>query len=170
MLKLLHESHFKITKSLCKAEEFDDYPNSLLYELTTKRPMPQPNNKERKRSRLPEHTNKNLSLISGLYIYTNTPPHGYGTQAPKVAETINRAYGFNLKKTNKEIKILGRTIERMQWEKSDGQFPFDKIHGNYIPSECRIMVEQFLRTNQPYIDGCADEVMKKDSAPLQIKV
>lgn len=34
--------------------------------------------------------NKNLSSISFLYLYTNPPPMGYGTPAPKVAETVNR--------------------------------------------------------------------------------
>lgn len=41
-----------------------------------------------KRKFNPELT-KNLSSVSALYIYTGTPPHGYGSQAPKVAETVS---------------------------------------------------------------------------------
>lgn len=141
--------------------EFESYPSSLLYEMTAKNLSNDFRKEERKKSTLPEGINKNLSLISGLYIYTNTPPHGYGTQAPKVAETINRAYSFNLKTTERLKEIMGRKIERMHWEKEDGPFPFDEIHGNFIPSECRLMVETFLKKNQPYVDNCVHEVMKK---------
>lgn len=37
--------------------------------------------------------NKNLSSISFLYLYTNPPPMGYGTPAPKVAEPVNMDNG-----------------------------------------------------------------------------
>lgn len=57
-------------------------------------------------------------MVSNYYIYTGTPPHGYGTQAPKVAETIERAYSFNLKKSNEVLTLDEKyNIERMHWEK-----------------------------------------------------
>lgn len=90
----------------------------------------------------PEITN-NLALISALYIYTGTPPHGYGTQAPKVAETVGRAYSFN-KKPIQERKVTYDDIfeiEKLHWSYKDGPFPFDDIHGNFIPSEVLTMIE-----------------------------
>lgn len=64
----------------------------------------------------PSKTNT-LSAVSNYYIYTGTPPHGYGTQAPKVAETVSRAYRFNLKRSDKTLKIDNRyDVERLNWE------------------------------------------------------
>lgn len=47
----------------------------------------------------------NFGLVSALYIYTNTPPHGYGTQVPIVAETALRTMEYNRKPSNKVLKI-----------------------------------------------------------------
>lgn len=102
-----------------------------------------------------------LNCISALYLYTGTPPHGYGTQAPKVAETVIRACEFNEKDHNMSQKIFGREIERMRWKTSDGQFPYNEIYGNYVPFEIRLMVEKFLEKNVTFIDQIADEVIKK---------
>jgi hypothetical protein len=45
-----------------------------------------------------EMITNNLEMISNLYLYRNTPPHAYRTQASKVAETVRRAYMFNKRK------------------------------------------------------------------------
>lgn len=73
-----------------------------------------------------------LYFISDLYLYLNTPPVGYGTQAPKVAENIIRSYEYNLKIQNREMVIDSRTMSRLHWEAEDAEFPFDEIHhGNF---------------------------------------
>lgn len=48
---------------------------------------------EMKRTIPLQYTN-NLTTVSALYIYTGTLPHGYGTQASKVAETVIRSHGY----------------------------------------------------------------------------
>lgn len=113
-----------------------------------------------KKKRLDVKSQKNLSEISRLYIYTNTPPHGYETQAPKVAETIIRDYDFNRKKDNKEIKIWGKDLERMQWKRSDRLFPFNEVHWNFIPSEARKMVKTILKMYINQINACAEKTIK----------
>lgn len=50
-------------------------------------------------------------------------------------------------------------VERLQWEKKDGKFPYDKIHGNFIPSELRKMCERFVLEYQPLIDSVVTRVM-----------
>lgn len=101
-----------------------------------------------------------MSTISSLYIYTGTPPHGYGSQAPKVAETVDRALEYNLKRnTNKTITIGGISVERLQWEKQDGPFPHDQVHGNYITSVMKEMCSNFLGENKTQIDSVVEKVM-----------
>nr|QPL15340.1 polymerase PB1 [Raphidiopteran orthomyxo-related virus OKIAV180] len=103
----------------------------------------------------------NLGSVSALYLYTNTPPHGYGSQAPKVAETVNRAYSFNYKKdSSRRLETPAGNVERLQWEKGDGEFPFGRIHGNFIAKEVRIMAEKFLTQNQMLIDQCAEDIIE----------
>lgn len=106
---------------------------------------------EMKRS-IPHRYTYNLTTVSALYIYTGTPPHGYGTQAPKVAETVIRSHDYNKKTKYKEMEIGGSKIQRMQWEIKDGKFPHDAVHGNFIPSCVREMSEQFLMKYCAHID------------------
>lgn len=110
---------------------------------------------------IPSRYTNNLTTVSALYIYTGTPPHGYGTQAPKVAETVIRSYDYNKKKQNKEMNLGGTTIQRMQWEKSDGKFPHDEVHGNFIPSCVREMTEEFLLKYCTHIDNTVDDIIKR---------
>ncbi|KAJ0172352.1 hypothetical protein K1T71_012325 [Dendrolimus kikuchii] len=85
-----------------------------------------------KRNFPPESTNY-LSSVSAIYINTGTPPHGYGSQAPKVTETVNRSTEYNRKvNTPKTINISGIDIERLQREKKDGEASHHQVHGNYI--------------------------------------
>uniref|UniRef100_A0AAT9JAH8 RNA-directed RNA polymerase catalytic subunit n=1 Tax=Blattella germanica orthomyxovirus 1 TaxID=3133491 RepID=A0AAT9JAH8_9ORTO len=116
---------------------------------------------ERKPSKYSTPITDNLGMVSALYLYTNTPPHAYGTQAPKVAETVARSYRFNKKKDRKKINILGRNIERMHWEEIDGPFPFNEIHGNFLPSELRLMVESFLVKYSTTIDNIATSIIEE---------
>ena len=88
----------------------------------------------------------NKVLVSSLYIYTGTPPLGYGTQAPKVAESVNRAYSYNRKKEDKTITIDDNNIELLSSIvtfhfiiTSVVTFPFNEIYGNYIPAAVKGM-------------------------------
>lgn len=109
---------------------------------------------------------KNLSSVSALYIYTGTLPHEYGSQAPKVAETVSRALEYNRKeKTEKTITIGGIDVERLQWEKEDGCFPHDRVHGNYITTVVREMCQNMLLNHSKQIDTVVSRVMDKVSLP-----
>lgn len=109
----------------------------------------------------PSKTNT-LSAVSNYYIYTGTQPHGYGTQTPKVAETVSRAYRFNLKRSKKTIKIDNRyDVEKLNWEfETDGDFPHDKIHGNYLPSAVKDMTTSFVQTYHQVLDDAVKRVMQ----------
>lgn len=107
-----------------------------------------------------DHT-RSLSLISALYIYTGTPPHGYGTQAPKVAVTVNRAEEYNRKKERRTKNIGGVEIARLNWEKTDGPFPHDMVHGNYITSFVRGCVENFLIKHCTLVDSAVNQTMQE---------
>ncbi|CAG9785645.1 unnamed protein product [Diatraea saccharalis] len=101
------------------------------------------------------------SVVTSLYIYTGTPPHGYGSQAPKVAETILRSIEYNRKPDpkNRKIKVGNIEIERFQWEKGDGKFPHDKIHGNYITSVFKEMTINFAVLYSQQIKTVVERVM-----------
>lgn len=136
-------------------------PNSLLLNcLLPKRAKIEEIGFENKEE-IPESITSNLGMISGLYLYTGTPPLGYGTQAPKVAETVSRAYKFNKKKQNKTITIFNIPIERLHWEKQDGKFPFNEIHGNFSVRDTMKMCCLFLQKNQATIDNIVDRVMEE---------
>lgn len=64
-----------------------------------------------------EKQTRSLSMISALYIYTGTPPHGYGTQAPKVAVTVNRAEEYSRKNKYRTVNIGGIEVARLNWER-----------------------------------------------------
>ena len=67
---------------------------------------------------------KNISSISLLYMYSNTPPLAYGSPAPKVAESIIRSREYNHLPNggrNKDDPLLDRQF----WLPSDGNFPLD---------------------------------------------
>nr|AYP67573.1 PB1 [Old quarry swamp virus] len=109
----------------------------------------------------PPELTDNLGLISALYIYTNTPPMRYGSQGPKVAETILRAYSYNLKKEDKEVKIGPFTIEKLQWRDCDGPFPFEATHGNYSGRDVKLMCMNFVKEHHVEIDRLAEQVVQK---------
>lgn len=141
---------------------FRDHPASLIYETTL------PDNLTREEEQIecktvidPLKTNTQ-STVSNYYIYTGTPPHVYGTQAPKVAETVSRAYRFNLKRSYKTLKIDNRyDVERLNWEfETDGDFPHEKIHGNYLPSAIKEMTASFVQTYHQVLDESVERVMQ----------
>lgn len=77
-----------------------------------------------------------LSTISGLYIYTNTPPVAYGTPAPNVAVSVLRAYSYNHKPDHQKTRTMeGMTITSSYWQENYGDYPFGKVTGNWVPSE-----------------------------------
>lgn len=141
---------------------FDETPSSLICE--TMLPDDMTENGETafgRRKELPAHITNNLTVVSTYYIYTGTPPHGYGTQAPKVAETVERAYSFNKKPRNKTVKIGPYEVERMHWEREDGKFPTDEVHGNFVASEELEMIKKFLKTHHRTVDELADKTINK---------
>lgn len=143
---------------------FRDHPASLIYETT----LPDDLTKEKELQIIeykkiidPSKTNT-LSAVRNYFKYTGTPPHGYGTQAPKVAETVSRAYRFNMKRSNKTLKIDNRyDVERLNWEfESDGDFRNDTIHGNYLPSALKDMTASFVQTYHQVLDDSVERVMQ----------
>lgn len=89
----------------------------------------------------------NLSCISALYIYTNPAPHGYGSPAPKIAETVIRADSYNLKpEANRTKTINGREVNWPIWE-TEGDYPFGSIVGNFHPGLSHDMFKEFLKKN-----------------------
>lgn len=109
----------------------------------------------------PSETLNTLGMVSNLYLYTNTPPHRYGSQAPKVAETINQAYSFNKKKQGKDLKINDYILERTHWEKDDGAFPFGETHGNFDAFHVKQMATQYLRLNYNSIRIAATQTIQR---------
>lgn len=102
-----------------------------------------------------------LSSISALYLYTNPPPTGSGTPAPKVAETVLRAYSYNRnKETNKEITIDRFIIENMAWDNKE-PYPYDEITGNFSPYDSYRMFKAFLVKNSEAIRSTCNKVMEK---------
>lgn len=99
-------------------------------------------------------------MVSNLYLYTNTPPHRYGSQAPKVAETINRAYDFNKKTQRRELHIGNYVVERTHWEKEDGTFPFLGTHGNFDAYHVKAMTIAYMQQNIEAIRTAASETIQ----------
>lgn len=142
---------------------FCDHPASLIYETTLPDDMTKEEEERLEYRKIidPIKTNT-LSAVSNYYIYTGTPPHGYGPQAPKVAETVSRAYKFNLKRSRKTLKVDSKDdVERLNWEfETDGDFPHDRIHGNYLPSALREMTAQFVQEYHQVLDDSVERVMQ----------
>lgn len=106
--------------------EFKDYPNSFVRETMLPDDMSDDEIKifgERKL--VDESLTNDVSLVSLLYIYSSTPPMGYGTQAPKVAETVTRSYAYNLKKPENKVynDFDGVEIEKHALAKVRWRFP-----------------------------------------------
>lgn len=74
--------------------------------------------------------NKDLGAISFLYLYTNSPPMGYGTPVPKVAETMNRKSEFNKKSDKAPLTVFGIGTEKLHWTSETEPFPFNTISSN----------------------------------------
>lgn len=99
-----------------------------------------------------------LSAVSALYLYTNPAPKGYGTPAPKIAETVLRANGFNLKNESKEKTIGEYTVNWPAWEE-EGEYPFDQITGNFHPGEAHQMFKRMLVDNFDNISRIAKDTI-----------
>uniref|UniRef100_W8CDN0 RNA-directed RNA polymerase catalytic subunit n=1 Tax=Ceratitis capitata TaxID=7213 RepID=W8CDN0_CERCA len=99
----------------------------------------------------PEYTD-GLHMCNSLYLYTNPPPVGYGTPAPKAAESVLRAYQYNRKISMKTLKIGNWEIEDTTIHE-ERDFPINQITGNYIPSACRMMSDHYYFINQSSINA-----------------
>lgn len=100
----------------------------------------------------PESTN-GLHMMSGTYLYTNPPPYGYGSPAPYVAASVNRAYEYNRKSKEESLKQLNG------FEIIDAQIPNIKdypasgIVGNFNPSIVWKFAQLFLIKKFRYNTG-----------------
>lgn len=102
----------------------------------------------------PADTLQNLNSISALYIYSNPPPMGYGTPAPKVAESVLRAYGMNKKpEGQKTVEIDGYHIVDPVWRGKAADFPWYEPASNFDPAFVYDCSLNFLRENgQKFIE------------------
>lgn len=101
-----------------------------------------------------------MSCISALYIYTNPPPMGYGSPAPKVAESVLRAYEYNLNhQDNRERNIDNYSVNTPYWLGNSASFPFDKTHGNFHAGEAHRMFKQLLIDNYENITLAVKQTM-----------
>lgn len=117
--------------------------NSLLGATFLEKPIA----RKRRRYNWPERRMlDSLSTISALYIYTEPAPNGYVTPAPKVAETVLRAWQFNLKKENRTKVIGDYKVNWAVWENED-HYPFGEITGNWHPGEAHQMYRKMLKDN-----------------------
>lgn len=109
-----------------------------------------------------------LGTISALYMYVNPPPLGYGTQAPKVAESVIRAREYN-RNDEPERQVGPYRVNKAYWD-SKKPFPFDEIHGNFHAPSVHSMVKKFLTANHQRFDRAVERVMdtaiKKNSDSL----
>nr|AJG39084.1 PB1 [Jingshan Fly Virus 1]APG77897.1 polymerase PB1 [Jingshan Fly Virus 1] len=134
-------------------DPFEDIPNSMLDAVFRK-------TRKRKDIAMPESESLNtLGMVSSLYLYANPPPMAYGTPAPKIAETVLRAYDFNLKKYNKSIKIGRFLIDNPVWE-NEGYFPFEEVASNWHPGQVHEMAKAFLESNIEQITSLVDQVIE----------
>nr|AJG39094.1 PB1 [Wuhan Mosquito Virus 6] len=115
----------------------------------------------------------NLSSISALYLYSNPPPMGYGTPAPKVAETVLRAYDMNKNPEGKtELEIDGYKIEDPVWHGGPEDFPWLEPASNFCPSFVNHATEMFMIKDSYLVDfievvrSVIDDCMSRNSDVL----
>jgi hypothetical protein len=100
-----------------------------------------------------------LSSVSALYLYTNPPPMGYGTPAPKVAETVLRSLDFNLKPEEQRTTMIGPyLVDNPVWD-SGNPFPFHETASNFHPGELHSMCKEYLTNNFEAITSCAERTI-----------
>lgn len=101
-----------------------------------------------------------LGTVSALYIYTNPPPMGYGSPAPKVAESVLRSMDYNKNPIeHRETIIDNYRINVPRWEGPDNEYPFDEVHGNFHPGACHRMFLKQLGDNLDTINSTVQSVM-----------
>lgn len=135
-------------------DPFTEIPNSLFSAMFRR--------EEREDIRLPDRELLDtLSMISNLYLYTNPPPYGTGTPAPKVAETVLRSLDFNVKTGDtKQIQIDRFTIDNPVWD-SNEPFPIDELGSNFHAPTLHDMAVAFLKRNFSQITKCAQESIQE---------
>lgn len=83
-----------------------------------------------------------LSTVSAFYLYVNPPPMGYETPAPKVAESVLRAWEFN---TNREKTVnIDKYIVNKACIERDRDIPLTGVTGNYHPGAAYLMYKAIL--------------------------
>nr|QEM39320.1 PB1 [Guadeloupe mosquito quaranja-like virus 3] len=129
---------------------FEDYPNSFfdaVFGLNERMDINKPRSGPL----------TNLNSISALYQYTNPPPMGYGTPAPKVVETVTRAYGMNKNDEDKrEIIIDGYKIEHTAWS-STKPFPWFEPASNFCVPTLYAANVTFLNDNFNHIRDTVEQ-------------
>lgn len=85
---------------------------------------------------------------------------GYGSPAPKVAESVLRSMSYNLNPPNaRETSIDGYTINVPRWEGDPSSFPFREVHGNFHPGASHRMFLHQLIENRESIHQTVQSVM-----------
>jgi hypothetical protein len=99
-----------------------------------------------------------LSTVSALYLYVNPPPMGYGTPAPKLAESIIRAWEFNTNST--KTRKIDKYVVNNACIEPGRPYPTDQVTGNYHPGAAYLMYKNMLAKYQPKITSCASKVVE----------
>nr|QRW42568.1 MAG: polymerase PB1 [Astopletus virus] len=128
---------------MTQQDPFDELPNSMWSAMF---------NPERRRDiPLPSQGSLNtLGMVSALYLYTNPPPYGCGTPAPKVAETVLRSIHFNHNPGDRLIPIGKYLVDNPMWA-SDDPFPFHEIGSDFHGPTLLEMSKSFLVKNFNHI-------------------
>lgn len=101
-----------------------------------------------------------LGTVSALYIYTNPPPMGYGSPAPKVAESVIRSMDYNRNPPDRRETIIDSYIINVpRWEGPANEYPFQEVHGNFHPGACHRMFLKQLMDNREPINETVQSVM-----------
>nr|AJG39091.1 PB1 [Wuhan Mosquito Virus 3] len=108
-----------------------------------------------------EDTLDTLSMVSSLYLYTNPPPYGTGTPAPKVAETVLRSLDFNMKTEQEERQVqVGRyQVDNPVWD-VPRPFPFHEVSSNFHAPSLAEMAKGFLIDYHKELKRCAQEAIQ----------
>jgi len=108
---------------------------------------------------LPTYKSLNkLSTVSAFYLYVNPPPMGYGTPAPKVAESVIRAWDFNT--NNEKTREIDKYKVNNACIEVGRPYPIDQVTGNYHPGAAYLMYKNMLSKYQPEITSCASKVIE----------
>lgn len=76
---------------------------------------------------------------------------GYGSPAPKVAESVIRSMDYNSNPPDRRETIIDDYIINVpRWEGPANEYPFEEVHGNFHPGAChRMFLKQLMDDREP---------------------